>query len=156
VRTFRKIVGILLSVLFFFLSTGVTLYQTHCECLGISKVSLFAAYELSEHATTEADCCYTEPILASNQTDQIQQSCGCDLPVLIYLKLSSHLGEDSNREYSLAKLIILQNAAVIETVEQLLPEKQFARYTNYTPPDTKKVGRTLVNFLNQYKIALFA
>lgn len=155
-RTLKKIVAIGLSVLFFFLSTGIMLYQTHCECLGISKVSLFAAYELSEHSTTYADCCSTESILASNQSDQIQQSCGCELPVPIYLKLSSHLGEDSNREYSLVKLIILQNAAVIETVEQILPEKQFARYTNYAPPDTKKVGRTLVNFIKQYKIALLA
>ena len=155
-RTFRKIVVIGLSVLFLFLSTGVMLYQTHCECLGSSKVSLFAAHELSDHTTAEDNCCSTESKPANYQLDAIQQACGCDLPVLIYLKLSRHLGEDSTLEYSLAKIINLQNIAVIETVEQLLPEKLFVHFTNYAPPHTKKVGRTLVNFLKQYKIALFA
>lgn len=155
-RTLRKIVVVGLSVLFFFLSTGVMLYQTHCECLGSSKVSLFSAHELSEHTTTEYDCCSAESKSANYQLGIIQQSCGCDLPVLIYLKLTSHLGEDSILEYPLAKIISLQNVAVIETVEHLLPEKLFVHFTNYAPPDTKKVGRTLVNFLKQYKIALFA
>lgn len=144
-----------LSVLFLFLSTGVMLYQTHCECLGSSKISLFAASELSNHTTAEDNCCSTESKPASFQLDIIQQACGCDLPVFIYLKLSRHLGEDSTLEYSLAKIISLQNIAVIETVEQLLPEKLFVHFTNYAPPHTKKVGRALVNFLNQYKIALF-
>lgn len=156
VRTLRKIVVIGLSVLFLFLSTGVMLYQTHCECLGSSKVSLFAAHELSNHTTAEDNCCSTESKPANYHLDIIQQACGCDLPVLIYLKLSGHLGEDSTLEYSLAKIINLQNVAVTETVEQLLPEKSFLHFTYYTPPDTKKVGRTLVNFLKQYKIALFA
>lgn len=155
-RTLRKIVVVGLSVLFLFLSTGVMLYQTHCECLGSSKVSLFAASQLSDYTTTEDDCCSTESKPANFQLDIIQQACGCDLPVLIYLKLSRHLGEDSTLEYSLAKITGLQNVAVVETVEQLLPEKSFVHFTYYTPPDTKKVGRTLVNFLKQYKIALFA
>ncbi|MEL7587945.1 MAG: hypothetical protein AAGU19_14650 [Prolixibacteraceae bacterium] len=124
--------------------------------MGSSKVSLFAAPEMSDHTTTEADCCSTVSKPANYQLDTIQQACGCDLPVLIYLKLSGHLGEDSTPEYSLAKITNLQNVAVIETVEQLLPEKSFAHFTYYAPPDTKKVGRTLVNFLKQYKIALFA
>lgn len=132
------------------------LYQTHCECLGSSKVSLFAAHDLSDHATTEYDCCSTESKSANYQPDILKQSCGCDLPVLIYLKLSSHLAGNSILEYTLAKIISLQNVAVIETVEQLLPEQLFVHFTYYAPPDTKKVGRTLVNFLNQYKIALFA
>jgi hypothetical protein len=145
-----------LSVLFLFLSTGVMLYQTHCECLGSSKVSLFAAHELSDHTTTGDDCCSIESKPVIPQLDAIQQACDCDLPVLIYLKLSRHLGEDSTLEYSFAKIISLQNIAVIETVEQLLPEKLFVQFTNYAPPHTKKVGRTLVNFLKQHKIALFA
>jgi len=132
------------------------LYQTHCECFGISEVSLFASSKLSDQINTENSCCSTESKNANHKQNIIQESCGCDLPVLIYLKLSSHLNEDSILEYPLAKIISLQNVDVIETVEQLLPGKLFIHFTNYAPPDTKKVGRTLVNFLNQYKIALFA
>jgi hypothetical protein len=152
----RKIGVIGLSVLFLFLSTGVMLYQTHCECLGSSGVSLFAAHELSDHSASECDCCSIESKPAIPYLDSIQQECGCVPPIVIYLKLSSHSGDDSTLEYSLAKKITLQNIAVIETVEQLLPEKLFVHFTNYEPPLTKKVGRTLVNFLKQYKIALFA
>ena len=156
VKTFRKIVVIGLSVLFFFMSTGVVLYQTHCECFGISKVSLFAASKQSDHTNTEDNCCFTESEYANYKPDILQQSCGCDLPVPIYLKLSSHLGEGSILEYPMAKIISLQNVAVIETVEQLLPVQLSVHFTYYAPPDNKKAGRTLVNFLKQYKIALLA
>jgi hypothetical protein len=155
VKTFRNIVVIGLSVLFFFLSTGVMLYQTHCECLGSSNVSLLAAYELSDSSTTDYDCCTTETESANSQTDKIQYPCECDSPVFIYLKLNSHLSENSIFEYSLTKIFSIQSVAVIETVEQLLPERLSVHFTNYAPPNTKKVGRTLVNYLNQYKIALF-
>ena len=145
-----------LSVLFFFFSTGVVLYQTHCECFGISKVSLFATSNQSDQTNTEFDCCSMESKSASCKLDIIQQSCGCEAPVPIYLKLASHLGEDSILEYPLAKIISRQNVAVIETVDQLLPEKLFVHFTYYAPPDNKMAGRTLVNFLKQYKIALIA
>lgn len=132
------------------------LYQTHCECLEISKVSLFAASKQNDQTNAEDCCCSMESKSANFRQHLIQQSCGCDAPVLVYLKLASHLGEDSILEYPLAKIISLQNVAVIETVDQLLPEKLFVHFTYYAPPDNRKVGRTLVNFLKQYKIALIA
>ena len=116
---------------------------------------MFAAHELSDHSASECDCCSTDPKPAIPHLETIQQECGCVPPVVIYLKLSSHLGDGSTLEYSLAKKITLQNITVIETVEQLLPKKLFVHFTKYEPPHTKMVGRTLVNFLKQYKIALF-
>jgi len=156
VRKLKKIVGILLSVLFFFLSTGVMLYQTHCKCSGISKVSFLAVNEFDEHTASEADCCSAESISTNFQSDQIQETCECDSPVFIFLKLSSHYGEDSGYEFSLNKSMSLQQIAVSDKTERSLPEAILTHFTSYTPPDTKKVGRTLVNFTHQYKIALFA
>lgn len=142
------------SVLYLFLSTGVMLFQTHCECLGSASVSLFVAADSCDDAISEDDCCSTRSNCINSQTEEKLHSCGCESPVVSYLKLSEHFDEGSNFEYPLAKIINMLNVAVIETVEQILPEKSPINFTHYSRPENKKAGRNLINFLNQRKIAL--
>lgn len=156
VKTFRKILVIGFAVIYFFLSTGIMLFQTHCECLGRTNVSLFVAADTCDEVNAEHDCCSVESKCEHCQSENIHHSCGCDSPVVSYLKLAEHLGEDSNFEYPLAKMLSLLNISIIETVEELLPEKSPAHFTYYSPPENKKAGRILINFLNQRKVAFFA
>lgn len=139
--------------MYLFLSTGVMLFQTHCECLGSTSVSLFVAADSCIDAVTEDDCCSIESNCNDSQLGTINHSCGCESPVLSYLKLAEHFDEGSSIEYPLAKIIGLLNVAVIETVEEILPEKSLVHFTYYTPPNNKKVGRDLINFIHQSKIA---
>lgn len=156
VKTFRKILVIGFSVVYFFLSTGFMLFQTHCECLGRTSVSLFVASDSCNEVNPEHDCCSLDSKCEHCQSDKIHHSCGCDSPVVSYLKLSDHFGEDSDFEYPLAKIISLLNISVIETVVELLPEKSPVHFTSYSPPENQRAGRLLINFLNQRKIAFFA
>jgi len=153
VKTINKILVLVFSVLYLFLSTGVMLFQTHCECLGSTSVSLFVAADSCSDAITENDCCSTESNCNDSQLEQINHSCGCESPVVSYLKLTEHFDEGSNFEYPLAKIISLLNVAVIETVEEILPERSVAHFTYYTPPNNKKVGRDLIHFIHQSKTA---
>lgn len=139
--------------MYLFLSTGVMLFQTHCECLGSTSVSLFVAADSCIDVITDDDCCSTESNCNDSQLGTINHSCGCESPVLSYLKLAEHFDEGSSIEYPLAKIIGLLNVAVIETVEEILPEKSLFHFTYYTPPNNKKVGRDLINFIHQSKIA---
>jgi hypothetical protein len=154
VKTINKILVLVFSVLYLFLSTGVMLFQTHCECLGSASVSLFVAADSCDDAISEDDCCSTRSNCINSQTEEKLHSCGCESPVVSYLKLSEHFDEGSNFEYPLAKIINMLNVAVIETVEQILPEKSPINFTHYSRPENKKAGRNLINFLNQRKIAL--
>lgn len=156
VKTFRKILVLGFAVIYFFLSTGIMLFQTHCECLGRTNVSLFIAADPCGEVDSEHDCCVVESKCEHCQPEKIHNSCGCDSPVVSYLKLAEHFGEDSDYEYSLPKMLNLLNISVIETVEELLPEKSPVHFTYYSPPENKKAGRVLINFLNQRKIAFFA
>ena len=144
------------SVLYFFLSTGVMLFQTNCECLGQTNVSLFVASEMCDETISEHNCCSSESENKHGQPDKTDHSCGCDSPIISYLKLTNHLDKDSNFEYPMARIIGLLNIAVSETVEQLLPEKSVVHFTYYAPPENKKVGRDLINFIHQSKIAPLA
>ncbi|MDO8928146.1 MAG: hypothetical protein Q7W54_04070 [Bacteroidota bacterium] len=153
-KTINKILVLVFSVLYLFLSTGVMLFQTHCECLGSASVSLFVAADSCSDTITEDDCCSTESNCINSQTEEKLHSCGCESPVVSYLKLTEHFDEGSNFEYPLAKIISLLNIAVNETVEEILPEKSPFHFAYYSPPENKKAGRNLINFLNQRKIAL--
>jgi len=156
VKTFRKILVIGFGVVYFILSTGFMLFQTHCECLGQTNISLFVAADTCDEVKAEHDCCSVESKCEHCQSENKLHSCGCDSPVVSYLKLAKHLGEDSNFEYLHAKMFSLLNISIIETFEELLPEKSLVHRTYYSPPENKKAGRILINFLNQRKIAFFA
>jgi hypothetical protein len=153
VKTINKILVLAFSVLYLFLSTGITLFQTHCECLGSTSVSLFVAAEMCDETISEHDCCSSESENKHGQPYKTDHSCGCDSPIISYLKLTNHLDKDSNFEYPMARIIGLLNIAVSETVEQLLPERSVAHFTYYTPPNNKMVGRDLIHFIHQSKIA---
>lgn len=156
-NSFKHLLVFIFSVFYLFLSTGVTLFRTHCECSGSNSVSLFVASETCNEIIPDHDCCSEEQITHENcQIDHLHHDCGCTEPIITYLKLTNHFGEDSNLEYPIAKQFSLVHFAQAELIQIIDTSANPQVFPNYSPPENLLYGRFLITFLNQRKIALFA
>lgn len=153
---FRQILVLLLAVFYLFLSTGVMLFQTHCECSDSTSISLYAEPEVCvDDVAADASCC-SHPESSKKNDDSPCNSCGCDTLTATYLKLTDHSGADSGLEYPFAKQLFLVYfseaipSRIIDTSNS--PEV----FPDYSPPQNYPSGRFLINFISQRKIALLA
>jgi hypothetical protein len=154
VESIKKILFFLLAVYYLFLSTGVTLLETHCLCSNSTNVSLFVESDSCHDIVSSHSCCSNEKESAvSEPIDQFKHSCGCDSPIVTYLKLTDHFGEDSNFEYTFVKQLYFdQSFELLSFSPKVLSEKTNT-YQNYLSPENHLSGRELINFIHQRKIA---
>lgn len=151
----KKISLFLLTVFYLFLSTGVTLLKTHCLCSGSIRISLYTEAESCNDAVSDHTCCGEENLSESSNDSSEHHSCGCEAPVVTYLKLTNHFGEDSELEYPLAKQLILMYFPEVESLQTVAFSPEPTVYPENSPPENPLFGRNLINFLHQRKIALF-
>jgi len=154
VESIKKILFFLLAVYYLFLSTGVTLLETHCLCSNSTNVSLFVESDTCNDAVSSHSCCSNEEESSvSEPIDQFQHSCGCDSPIVTYLKLTDHFGEDSSFEYTFVKQLCFDQSFDLLTLSHIVLSKEIRSYQNYSSPGNHLYGRDLLNFINQRKIA---
>jgi hypothetical protein len=154
VKTFRKILFIGFSFIYLFLSTGVILFQTHCNCSGQTNVSMYASQSPCEPESSDNGCCEEQTSCCSIPEKQ-ESSCGCNVPEITFLKLTDHFAKDVNPTLSATNFICLLAGFANETFEEPNLQKS-TDHVWHSPPDTKISGRFLINFIHQRKIALFA
>lgn len=145
---------LIVTVLYFFLSTGVNLFRTHCECSGSTSISLFADSESNCDVTSEDSCCSDKKSCEAGEPGSEYKFCECDSPLVTYLKLTDHFGEDSNLEYPFAKQLFLVHFSEAEPIRDFILSETPKIYSFYTPPQHTLYGRFLLNYINQRKIAL--
>jgi hypothetical protein len=152
----KKILLFFIAGLYLFLSTGVTLLQTHCLCSDSTRISLYADSESCMEAVAGQDCCEQDSQCSDNQTDHEHPFCGCEEPIVTYLKLSNHLGDGSALEYPTGKLICLDHLPKEKLLQKIVFLPEPIKYSEYSPPENERYGRVLITFLSQRKIALAA
>lgn len=149
-NNFRSIGIFVFAVLYLMLTTGITLFTTHCACTGNSQVSVFEAVELCNMPDQTDSCCGGE------SKNIPEHACGCNTPTVNLLKLTDHLGQMNGPKNLVAPAIIQSVLAASEILKPVLPEVNPVFLREYSPPERDLVGRFLINFLNQRKIALLA
>ena len=156
-NSFKHILLFVFTVFYLFLSTVITLFETHCVCSGSNSVSLFVASETCNEIIPDHDCCreVQKNTCENCQIAHLHHSCGCNEPIVTYLKLTNHLGEGSALEYPIVqKLCVVYSPETASFRVIISPESSV--YPDYSPPENLLYGRFLITFLNQRKIALTA
>ena len=155
-ESLKKILLIFIAGLYLFLSTGVTLLQTHCLCSDSTRISIYADSDSCMETVTGQDCCEHESPMNDNQADHKHPFCGCDEPIVTYLKLANHLGDGSALEYPTGKLMCLDHFPQEKLLQKIIFLPEPIKYSDYSPPENPRYGRDLITFLSQRKIALAA
>jgi hypothetical protein len=155
VKSLKKIGYILIAFVYLFLSTGVALVKTNCLCSDSSNISFYDISDSNSEIITHSICCGETLPISKNNDDNEHAACGCDIPVITYLKLNNHPGSDTKLEYPAGKAYVtgyLPNEIIVN-LENVTSEAEI--YPYYSPPE-KPFGRILISFLHQRKIALIA
>lgn len=153
-----KILTLTFTAFYLFLAVGVIVFETFCKCSGELSVSLFVeTATCEENGIHNDDCCSSENDCKSCETANSQHSCGCESPTISYLKLTDHFCDTAGSIVPLINPISLLYGETI-TPDTIIPEhpKLQTAFYDYSPPDNPLVGRNLINFIEQRKIALFA
>lgn len=156
VDSMKKIVIVFLAVVYLFLSTGVTLYQTLCDCVGGVSVSLFVESETCDEILPDHHCAADENACAQCDVGHVHGSCGCDSPRVNYLKLTDHFGVNSNLVPPLSEPYFLIGSCEPGILNLQPFQAKSPVFLDYSPPENPFFGRNLINFINQRKIALTA
>ena len=150
----KQLLVFIVTVLYFFLSTGVNLFRTHCECSDSTNISLFANSESNCDETSEDSCCSDKKYCETGEPDSDYSLCECDSPTVTYLKLTDHFAEDSDLEYPFARQLILIHFFASEPILDFKLSEEPKIYSLYSAPQHSLYGRFLLNFIKQHKIAL--
>lgn len=153
---FRKILVFVIAVVYLFLSTGITLLKTHCLCSGSTRISLYVDSESCEEIVSDHGCCEQEKHCDDSAAGEQNHSCGCDEPIVTYLKLTSHLADGSNLEYPNNKPLFLVHYKEASILKPVVFSIGSTGYPEYSPPENTPYGRYLITLLHQLKIALAA
>jgi len=156
-NSIKKILILTFTAFYLFLAVGVLVFEIFCKCSGELSISLFV-----ESATCEGngiqndDCCSSENDCKNCDTAQSQHSCGCDSPTISYLKLTDHFFDTAGSIIPLINPISLLYGEII-TLDNIIPKHPILQtaFLDYSPPDNPLVGRNLINFIEQRKIALW-
>ena len=155
-ESLKKILLFFIAGLYLFLSTGVILLQTHCLCSDSTRISLYADSESCEEMVSDHGCCECENSCNDPNTSPKHDSCGCDKPIVTYLKLTNHLADGSNLEYSINKPLFLVHYKEASSLKPVVFSLGSTGYPDYSPPENTHYGRYLITLLHQRKIALAA
>lgn len=155
-ESLKKILVFFIAGLYLFLSTGVTLLQTHCLCSDSTRISLYADPESCLETSPGQDCCEHGSQCDDNQADHKHPFCGCEKPIVTYLKLTNPLNDGSALEYPIGKLICLDQFPHEKFLQKVILLPEPIKYSDYSPPENPRYGRYLISFLSQRKIALAA
>ena len=152
---YKRILTFIFTVFYLFLSTGVTLLETHCVCSDSTSISLYTTSESCNEIISDHTCCDGENTCTEYFVGNETHSCGCNEPIVTYLKLTNHFGEDSVLEYPIVqKLCVVYSPETVSFRVIISPESSV--YPDYLPPENPLFGRFLITFLSQRKIALTA
>lgn len=155
-KSWNKILLFVTAIVYLFLSTGVTLLQTHCLCSDSTRISLYAASESCDTENSDHGCCEEEKNHQESPVNQKHPFCGCDEPIVTYLKLTNHLDKGSNFEYPIGKQLSLVQCSESKLLQIINSTSLPIVYPEYSPPENPLYGRFLISFLHQRKIALTA
>ena len=156
VESLKKILLFLIAVIYLFLSTGVTMLQTHCLCSDSTSISFYSASGSCNESVSDHSCCEDEIYHNSIYTGHKVHDCGCDKPIVTYLKLTNHLDDNSELQYTAGKTLSLSQCMVTTLHKVINTAPDPIKYPDYSPPENSLYGRSLIAFLNQRKIALIA
>ena len=152
----KNILVFVIAVVYLFLSTGVALLETHCLCSNSKSISLNSASEPCYESISDHTCCGEEDQHTDGYPSEKSHDCGCEEPVVTYLKLTSHLVDGSLGQYPNGKNLSLMNKVETALLKTLEASSKTVTYPEYLPPENTLYGRYLITFLNQRKIALLA
>lgn len=152
----KRILVFLIAVIYLFLSTGVALLETHCLCSDSKSISLNSASEPCYESISGHSCCGDENQHINVNSAQKNHDCGCEKPVVTYLKLTSHLVDGSYGPYSNGKSLSLVCKVETALLKMMETSSETIAYPEYLPPENTLYGRNLITFLNQRKIALLS
>lgn len=152
----KSILVFLIAVIYLLLSTGVALLETHCLCSDSKIISLNSTSDPCDESISDHNCCGEEDQHKDVCQPEKSHDCGCEEPVVTYLKLTNHLGESSHLQYPNAKNLGLVNKVETTLLKLIDLSSETAAFPDYLPPENALFGRYLITFLNQRKIALLA
>ena len=88
--------------------SGVTLLETHCVCSDSTSISLYTTSESCNEIIPDHSCCESENTCNEYFVSHNKHhSCGCNEPIVTYLKLTNHVGEGSYLEYPKSQQLYL-------------------------------------------------
>lgn len=156
VDNLKRILVFLTAVIYLFLSTGVALLETHCLCSDSKSISLNSPSETCYESMSDHSCCGDENEHKDVYPPEKSHDCGCEEPVVTYLKLTSHISDGANGQYSNGKNLSLISREEADLLMRIDSSSETVTHTDYLPPENSLYGRYLITFLNQRKIALLA
>lgn len=154
-ESLKKIGYLLIALVYLFLSTGVALIKTNCLCTESTTISIYDISDSESEILSHQNCCETTLPASENINDNEHRSCGCDIPIITYLKLANHPGSETKLEYPVGKSIFIVYSPYDLNVKLENISTEVEIYPHYSAPE-KPYGRMLISFLNQRKIALTA
>ncbi|HET6559361.1 MAG TPA: hypothetical protein VFG54_18700 [Prolixibacteraceae bacterium] len=152
----KSILVFLIAVIYLFLSTGVALLETHCLCSDSKSISLNSNSDPCYESISDHSCCGEENQHTDGVPPEKSHDCGCEEPVVTYLKLTSHLVDGNHGQYPNGKNLNLVSGVETALLKMVDTSSETVAYPDYLPPDNTLYGRYLITFLNQRKIALLA
>ena len=154
VDNLKRILVFLIAVIYLFLSTGVALLETHCVCSDSKSISLNSPSEPCYESIADHNCCGEEDQHLNLYSPEENHNCGCEEPVVTYLKLTNHLGDSSHLQHQNGKSLSLMIKAETALLKMMDLSSETVTFPDYLPPENTFYGRYLITFLNQRKIAL--
>lgn len=124
-KWFKNIGTVTLLMIFLFSSTGFIVYKSHCACSGEEYTSIIVKPETCEttfHQHHKHDdvnktiTCSEQECHECHSSEGCCDSCGCDSPEYIFLKLKDKAVDDE------AKFIVVQSAGLQVLCSDLLEE----------------------------------
>jgi hypothetical protein len=162
VNVFKNIAVLFLGIIFLISATGVLVYYSHCSCTGNKQVSVYVSPETCEdnfhvhHAHNEGgeEICTTEDDCHECSTHT--EDCGCNNPVVKYLKLESQVVNEKVRFEKIqpVQLKVLETIAVfLFNVEENLENSDL----NYIdPPPLFQTSTDFLIHIHKLKIPALA
>lgn len=151
VKRIRNISIILFSVFYMLVSIGIIIENSYCYCNGGSIISV-AQLPDSVYSSIQCNsCCNSNTEQSTCSEDGCAESCACNKPIINFIKLTKHFGENSipaNLSNNEIFDIFLVSSDKIDMSSEI---EDFISLIHYFPPDNLYSGRILLNFIKQLK-----
>jgi hypothetical protein len=98
----KNIAALLMSVIFLATSSGIVIYQSHCNCTGNEQVSIYVTPdtcedELENHSHHSHSSLPEEATCAHGECEIPSDNCGCETFEISYIKLDDQVVQEKSR-----------------------------------------------------------
>ncbi|MFV0591848.1 MAG: hypothetical protein ACK5M7_10730 [Draconibacterium sp.] len=164
-KIFRKILVVLLAVIFLISSSGYVLYSSTCSCSGEKYTSVFVRPDTCEtsfhkhhkHGTEGIEqACSAGECHDCNASENLHDKCGCDSPEIFFFKLKDKANNDDVKFMPAAMPYI--QVFTGEIPDELLSDSEAVKseFEIHSPPDKVITSFDFLISIQQIKIPSLA